>query len=306
MLTDCLFVIETRTGVVKTTLPEALARLCDGSLVGFEGLAAHQRHAWDLFLYQIAALALVRSGEAEAAEDDAAWRRLADAAEWKQRLAALTPDCADTAWSLVVNDLTRPAFLQPPIGTGTLNGYTIAGRTPDEIDVLVTAKGHDVKVARAGASERLHWLFAVVTLQTLQGYSGRGNFGIARMNGGFASRPFVMLTPGRDLPVRFRRGVQSALVARQKALDTDDYYYREDGLALLWLKTWDTEERLSLKASIRSSSRSAAGCGWCLTHRGILSRGVGLARRHVLTCLRRRRAIWGMPGPRSAQRRTQR
>ena len=106
MLTDCIFVIETKVGGVKVTLPEALARLCDGSLVGFEGLAAHQQHAWDLFLYQIAALALVRSGETVAAEDDAAWCRLADAAEWRQRLAALTPGCADTAWSLVVDDLT--------------------------------------------------------------------------------------------------------------------------------------------------------------------------------------------------------
>jgi CRISPR system Cascade subunit CasA len=248
MLTERFFILETTEGALAATLPEALARLCDGSLVGFEGLAAHQQHAWDLFLFQIAALALVRSGEAEAVEDDAAWRRLADAAEWRQRLVTLTPGCSDTAWSLVVDDLTRPAFLQPPIVTGTLNGYAIAGRTPDEIDVLVTAKGHDVKVARASASERLHWLFALVTLQTLQGYSGRGNFGIARMNGGFASRSLVMLTPGRDLPARFRRGVQSALVAHQKALDTDGYYYRDDGLALLWLKAWDTNESLSLKS----------------------------------------------------------
>ena len=147
----------------------------------------------------------------------------------------------------MADDLTGPAFLQPPIGNGTLDRYAIVGRTPDEIDVLVTAKGHDIKAARVAAPEPRHWLFALVTLQTLQGYSGRGNFGIARMNGGFASRPLVMLTPSRDLPARFRQGVRTALAARQTALDTDGGYYRDDGLALLWLETWDTEAGLSLK-----------------------------------------------------------
>ncbi len=252
MLTERILSIETTDGVHAATLPEALERLCAGSLIGFEGLAAHQRHAWELFLFQIAALALVRSGEAKAVEDNAAWRNLANAEGWRQRLAALTPGCADTAWSLVVDDLTRPAFLQPPIGHGTLDGYTVAGRTPNEIDVLVTSKNHDVKRARGAESTPLHWLFSLVTLQTIQGYSGRHPpksfyHGIARMNGGFASRPLVMFTPDRDFSIRFLRGVQAALAARRKALDTDDYYYRDDGLALLWLEAWDSEKSLSLE-----------------------------------------------------------
>jgi CRISPR system Cascade subunit CasA len=176
-----------------------LAGLCGNTLIGFDGLAAHQRHGWDLFLYQIAALALERSGEAEAVADDTAWQALDDPRAWRDRLAALTPGCAETAWCLVVQDLAKPALLQPPIGTGRLDDYKIAGETPDEIDVLVTSKDHDVKAARAGSAEPRHWLFALVTLQTLQGYSGRGNFGIARMNGGFASRPLVMRTPDRSL-----------------------------------------------------------------------------------------------------------
>jgi CRISPR system Cascade subunit CasA len=246
MLTEPFLMLETTHGPQAATLPQALACLCDASVIGFDGLAAHQRHGWYLFLCQIAALALVRSGETDAVADDAAWRALADSDAWGRRLADLTPGCADTAWSLVAKDLTRPAFLQPPIGGGTLDGYRIAGQTPDEIDVLITAKGHDIKAARAAVPEPRHWLFALVTLQTMQGYSGRGNFGIARMNGGFASRPLVMVTPSRDLPARFRRGVQAALAARRTALDTDGYYYRDDGLALLWLKTWDTETSLPL------------------------------------------------------------
>jgi CRISPR system Cascade subunit CasA len=246
MLTEPVLLLDTSHGLHAATLPQALAWLCDGSLIGFDGLAAHQRHPWYLFLCQSTALALVRSGAAEAVDDASAWRDLADAEGWRRRLADLTPGDADTAWSLVARDLSRPAFLQPPIGSGTLQGYKIVGQTPDEIDVLITAKGHDIKAARAAAPELRHWLFALVTLQTLQGYSGRGNFGIARMNGGFASRPLMMFTPGRDLPTRFRRGVQAAIAARRTALETDGYY-RDDGLALLWLETWDTETGLSLK-----------------------------------------------------------
>ncbi|GAJ28388.1 hypothetical protein [Acidomonas methanolica] len=242
MLSEPILLLETREGVIAGTLPDALSRLCDYTLTGFDGLAAHQRYAWDLFLYQLAALALHRSGEATAAEDDAEWRNLADPSAWRARLEALTPDVADTGWSLVVDDLTKPAFMQPPIGTGRLDGYSIAGYTPDEIDLLITAKNHDVKMARAATAEARHWLFALVTLQTLQGYSGRGNFGIARMNGGFASRPLVMRTPGRDLAACFRRGVQAALAARAKALDVAQSNFAESGLGLLWLEPWDREE----------------------------------------------------------------
>jgi len=246
MLTEEILTIDTADGRFAANLPEALARLCDHTLIGFDGLTAHQRHAWDLFLFQTAAMALVRSGEAEAANDDAAWHGFADPEAWRQRLAALTPGCANTAWSLVVDDLTQPAFMQPPIEPGTLTGYKVAGRTPDEIDVLVTSKGHDVKPARAGAAAPQQWLFALCTLQTLQGYSGSKNYGIARMKSGSASRPMLMLTPSTDLPTRFRRGVQAALAARAEALTIQGGYYRDDGLPLLWLKHWDRDDGLQL------------------------------------------------------------
>jgi CRISPR system Cascade subunit CasA len=245
MLTERILIIETAEGMLPATLPEALARLCDKTLIAFDGLAAHQRHAWDLFLFQTAAMAVARYGEAEAANDDAAWGGLADPEAWRERLMALTPRCP-SAWSLVADDLTQPAFMQPPIGAGSLAGYGIAGQTPDEIDVLVTSKGHDVKAARAGAAQPRDWLFALCTLQTQQGYSGRGNFGIARMNGGFASRPMVMLTPSTDVPTRFRRGVQAALAARAEALQLQGGNYIQGGLAALWLNAWDREESLYL------------------------------------------------------------
>lgn len=245
LLNDSILPLKAKEGDRSGTLPEALARLCDGTLLGFDGLAAHQCYAWDLFLYQLAASALERFGDSGAVEQPATWRALADPAAWHERLAALTPGLAESAWSLIEHDVTKPAFLQPPIPAGNLGEYKTIGDTPDEIDVLITAKNHDVKVARAAAAEPWHWLFALVTLQTLQGYSGRGNFGIARMNGGFASRPLVMRTPGRDAATCFRRGVGAALRARAKALDAMHSAFAGNGTTLLWLEPWDREQGIT-------------------------------------------------------------
>lgn len=245
ILEDSILPLKTTEGDRLGTLPEALAKLCGGTLLGFDGLAAHQRYAWDLFLYQLAASALERVGDACAVEQPATWRALADPTAWRERLVALTPGCAESAWSLIEYDVTKPAFLQPPILAGNLGEYKAIGHTPDEIDVLITAKNHDVKVARVAAAEPWHWLFALVTLQTLQGYSGRGNFGIARMNGGFASRPLVMRTPSRDAATCFRRGVGAALRARAKALDAIHSAFAADGITLLWLEPWDHEQGIA-------------------------------------------------------------
>ena len=66
---------------------------------------------------------------------------------------------------------------------------------PDELDVLITAKNHDLKrsAGRPGAAQ--DWIFALVSLQTGEGYGGSGNHGIARMNGGSSSRLMLGLAP---------------------------------------------------------------------------------------------------------------
>jgi CRISPR system Cascade subunit CasA len=244
MLDDPLLVLQAGDEAVRATLPQALAQLCADDLTGFEGLAAHQRVPWLLFLCQVAAMALERASRAQAAEDEDEWRGLADPGFWRAALLALTPGAEDTAWSLLVEDASRPALLQPPVRRN-LERYGVIGATPDEIDLLVTAKAHDVKPARLDHAEPHHWLFALVSLQTHQGYSGRGNFGIARMNGGFASRPMLTLDAGQGWPSRFRRGVRVALRARADALTTDTSLFIAGDLPLLWLEPWDEEIGLS-------------------------------------------------------------
>ena len=233
MLDEPLLPVDLDTGPTRTTLTGVLAALARDELGGFPGLAAHQRHGWALFLYQLGAIALHRAGLDEPPDNEESWRDL---------LLALT-DGAKEPWMLVVDDLSKPALLQPPTQAGGLERYNVIGGAPDEIDVLVTAKAHDVKPARLGAAEPHHWFYALLTLQTMQGFYGRGNYGIARMNGGFASRPLVELVDGRSWGRRWRRALRVARVARADMLTKFEGNYLETGgEALLWLKPWDGGE----------------------------------------------------------------
>jgi CRISPR system Cascade subunit CasA len=242
MITSAFIVIPVtrEDGGADLSLPDVLAGLVRGDVTGFPGLAAHQRSPWHLFLAQVAALAMSVAGRPA---DDLP----IEGESWAGMLAALTPGTADTAWRLIVDDVSKPALLQPPVKAGDLAAHKKTIGTPDALDLLVTAKNHDVKMARAaGAAEHL-WLYALVSLQTFQGYSGRGNFGVARMNGGFASRPLVELVPGRDWPSRFRRAVAVAMAAREAELaEVEGRRFARDGAKLLWTVPWDEDEPLPL------------------------------------------------------------
>jgi len=149
-------------------------------------------------------------------------------------------------WCLVVEDLARPAFMQPPVPEGKLDGFKHARFYADEVDVLVTSKNHDVKMARVGRPRAEHWVYALVTLQTMEGYSGPRNYGVARMNSGAGSRPGVALTPTLDYGTRFRRDVSIAIAARDEI--ARGRYKSGGGVALVWLEPWNGETSLSVDA----------------------------------------------------------
>ena len=236
MLDDRIIPLDLARGRERASLPEVLAALVRDEVEGFPDLLAYQRHGWFLFLAQTSTIALERAGLD---------RPPVDAASWRELLLALT-DGRPEPWRLVVPDLTKPAFLQPPLPSGELAGHQLLANEPDGIDVLVTAKAHDVKPLRIGTAEPHHWLYAILTLQTMQGYSGKLNYGIARMNGGFASRPLVELTPSRRWGSRFLRALRVARRARNRILARHPDYYHGD-LALLWLVDWAEERSLSLR-----------------------------------------------------------
>lgn len=222
--------------VHRGSLFGAFAALASGQAWSFPALRPHQREPWHAFTVQVAALALIRAGQDTLPTTEAAWREL---------LIGLTPDYPDgEAWALVVNDWTRPALLQPPIvAAGDRAAYKNRLPTPDALDMLVTAKNHDVKQARMVGAADEDWLFALVTLQTTEGFLGAGNYGISRMNGGFASRMALGVRPiGGGAAMAFQRDV-ARLVADAAARPD-----RRDGTPLLWTVPWDGTTSFSIDA----------------------------------------------------------
>ena len=238
LLIDRIVPVETDGDRVELTLPGLFGWLGRDAVDSFPGLAAHQAQAWYQFLAQLGALALFRGRLDKPPEDPDVWRSL---------LAELTSDCADTAWSLMVEQPTSPAFLQPP--TEMIEKFKLAAETPDALDILVTAKNHDRKRAQAINSDPHLWLYALVTLQTTQGFSGRGNPGIARMNGGFSSRVLVDRRPNPRWGPRVVRAMRMLLTRREEILRrvSADLYRSHGGLALTWLQEWDTDQQLRME-----------------------------------------------------------
>ncbi len=213
------------------TLPGLLAAMTRGEVAMFPAMRPHQRPAWHMFLVQLGVLAL----------DGAGRKELPDAEEdWRAALRALTADFPDDApWHLIGADRCRPAFLQPP-DPGGLKWSEVP--TPDALDMLITSRNHDVKreIARDGAPQ--DWIFALVSLQTMEGFGGAGNYGISRMNGGSSSRVLMGLAPGRagsaqvDPSAWWARDVRALLAGRSGL----------SGKALLWLEPWPEGRSLDL------------------------------------------------------------
>jgi len=215
------------------SLPGLLAAMARGEVGGFPALRPHQRPAWHMFLVQLGVMALDAAG---------LWEIPQTADDWRAALAALTSDFPDgEPWHLIVPDRRMPAFLQPP-GPGGLKWSPLA--TPDALDMLITSRNHDVKSEIAQNAAPQDWIFALVSLQTMEGFSGRDNYGIARMNGGSSSRPMLALAPARagsaqvDPSGWWRRDVTRLLASRRDA----------NGKRLLWLEPWPDGRMLELAA----------------------------------------------------------
>ena len=170
------------------TLPQVFAALASqAEVTSFEHLQFHQEQAWAAFLAQIAEMA-TRPHDHQLPQDAATWRRyLLDLSQGSEE-----------AWCLVVEDLAKPAFMQPPVPESKLVKWKDFA-SPDQLDLLVTAKNFDIKQERVSRPELDHWIYPLINLQTHEGFGGKGNYGIARMNSGLGSRPRVTMqgAPGR-------------------------------------------------------------------------------------------------------------
>lgn len=228
LLDDPIITIQHHNGqIYKTNIPEILRGLVNDSILTFEALQPHQQQPWFSFLVQLAAMAVARENNGEIP---------AEPVQWRQLLIKLA-DGSEAAWHMVVNDVSKPAFMQPPVPEGSLEKarYVSDIRTPDDLDMLVTSKNHDIKGNRIIRPEPQHWVFALLTLQTMEGIMGRGNYGIIRMNGGFGNRPFVGLSTDLDWSTRFKRDVNVLLKNRPALLNM----YDATGHKFLWVPSWD-------------------------------------------------------------------
>lgn len=234
ILTEDLIRYKRDDGAVETaSLPQVYAALMQDEVASFPALRPHQRHAWHAFLVQLGAMAMHREGLTEPPEDAETWRNLI-----RFLTRADYPD--DEPWQLVVDDITKPAFMQPPASSEDKRAdYKPKDdmATPDQLDLLVTAKSHDLKPAVAIDAGMDDWLFALIVLQTMEGYMGIGHHGISRMNGGASSRTAFSLTPSIRLGIHVSRDIKALLGYRETLLD--EYPTTEEGFTLLWTHAWD-------------------------------------------------------------------
>ena len=219
-------------GVTRyVSLPEVFAGLMADEVDSFPALRPHQRHAWHAFLVQLGAMAMNRAGVSEPSEDPT---------EWAALFRGLTLDWPDDEpWQLVVDDITQPAFMQPPVSSKEREkDYKNRVESADELDMLVTAKNHDLKATTVAQAETDDWMFALVTPQTMDGNPGR-NPGISRMNGSYGNRPAFSLAPTRGTGAHIRRDITALINNHPEKTATDKH-------TLLWLLPWDGAHQLLL------------------------------------------------------------
>lgn len=240
LLHDPLIGVRTPSGAQRLSLPGLLAALSAGQVDGYTGLRAHQADPWHVFLVQLAA-----SIQARRPTDVLP----TDATYWREGLLDLA-DGIPEAWQLVVEDVTKPAFMQHPwksweaeagdYGVKTSRGQTVfdpKASSPDELDVLVTAKNHDVKMARTAPETTEAWIYALITYQTFSGYNGAGNYGSIRMNGGFGCRTVLRWTDTGNPSERFVD--ETGLLQSLRQSTCGLFGYAKRGVALTWLSVWN-------------------------------------------------------------------
>ena len=128
ILTDRLFRVSYSDGTVgKSSLPEIFAAL--ENVDAFPALRPHQRHPWPCISRQLGALAMHKSGMSQQPDYAASWQEII-----RRLTASEFPD--DEPWRLFVEDITKPAFLQPPANSAIrLVDYKGKLQTPDALDI---------------------------------------------------------------------------------------------------------------------------------------------------------------------------
>lgn len=232
LLTDPILSVQDASGAIQQlSLPSLLAALSRGDVKAYPAMRSHHLEPWHVFTAQLAASVLARNPQDTLP---------GEAAYWEAGLRELSHG-DEAAWEICVDDLRRPAFLQHPLKDAQEfdKAFKPKALTPDQLDILVTAKNHEVKLARVQADDLQAWVYALVCYQTFSGYSGKGNYGSIRMNSGSGNRPVVSMVKDRSISGRFQDEVPRLVAMRPSVVAT--YRYQDRGPVLTWLTSWDRE-----------------------------------------------------------------
>ena len=233
LLTEPVFRVETPDGQERLSLPQLLEALGLDRVESLPGLQRHQEDAFHIFLCYLAGAMLARESQTNPCQNAKFWL------EGIRRLTGREDDCA---WTLVVEDVTQPAFMQAPVPNNEDYDDYLTGKpkatSPDFLDLLVTSKNHDIKSAKISPIDMEAWVFALINLQTMTCYLGSGQNGIARSSGGTGCRPRVSLEVSLRLGIEWVTETRKLLQYRLKIL-TGPWKYSDKGIVFTWVPIWD-------------------------------------------------------------------
>jgi len=236
LLTDPLIPVFTSQGREYRSLPGLLAGLGDDTVQRIDGLQRHQEDAFHVFLCYLAGAVLARDGD---------WNPVRKETFWRDGLRLLAGEAGDDAWSLVVDDLSKPAFMQPPqisILRDEVKWSSFADAA-DQIDATELAKNHDVKKGRAINSTPYEWMYALVSGNFNTGYSKGGREGFyfpsIKAQKNRIGRVYVYPIAGNSVASSWRLNVSLLNKWQEKCADSP--LFDTNGLVLTWLRAWDRE-----------------------------------------------------------------
>lgn len=236
LLRDPVFRTETPRGPARLSLPALLDALGKDEIETLPGLQRHQEDAFHIFLCYLAGAVLAKTGQTEPFQSEDFWR---------EGLLALAGG-DELAWKLVVENPTKPAFMQAPVpNKADISVFKPKAETPDELDVLQLARNHDVKGKRVHTTQVEIWAYSLISLQTMTGVMGSGNYGISRMNSGVGSRLRIGAIYDTGIGSQWRRDTAKLLDYRT-ALLQGAWHYQDNGIVLTWLEPWDLKTPLAL------------------------------------------------------------
>ncbi len=238
LLVDPVFRVQTAQSIEVLNLPALLQALGEDRVESLPALQRHQEDAFHIFLCYLSGAVLAREGQTNPQQSEEFWRA---------GIRNVTGRQNDCAWTFTVEDLTLPAFMQAP--TAKIEDFAMfksKALTPDELDLLATARNHDVKASRVNYPQIEDWIYSLVNIQTMSGYFGRDHYGIARMNSGSGSRPRVRVEYSRRLGQNYCDDI-ARLINTRAGLLRGAWGYQSDGLVVTWIIPWDLKSSIALK-----------------------------------------------------------